>query len=354
MLMRVTCASLILCALAACASPARLSRAMVSPSAETAPAPSNGDAADDPAIWVNPVDGAASRILGTDKKSGLYVFDMAGALVQSLPVGALNNVDLRQGIAGVADIAAATNRTNNSVALFRIRRADGQVEPAGEFAVGQAEPYGLCMARIADAVMVIVTYKDGLVEMFTVDGLDSGKVEARLAGSARLGSQLEGCVADEAHDRLFVGEEARGVWAFALSDLSVAPQLIAAVGAAGLAADVEGVSLWRGAKGTGHLVVSAQGANRYVVYERTPPFAPRGIFSIRSARGDRAAPIDGVSQTDGLDIAPSALGAAFPRGVLIVQDGANTDPVANQNFKIIDWRAIEIALGLSTPPPETQ
>jgi 3-phytase len=37
-----------------------------------------GDAADDPAIWVHPVDPALSLVLGTDKKGGLNVFDLEG------------------------------------------------------------------------------------------------------------------------------------------------------------------------------------------------------------------------------------------------------------------------------------
>ena len=33
---------------------------------------------DDPAIWVAPADGAASRIIGTDKTFGLRVYDLNG------------------------------------------------------------------------------------------------------------------------------------------------------------------------------------------------------------------------------------------------------------------------------------
>jgi 3-phytase len=45
---------------------------------ETEPVPNMGDAADDPAIWVHPVDPALSLVLGTDKKGGLNVFDLEG------------------------------------------------------------------------------------------------------------------------------------------------------------------------------------------------------------------------------------------------------------------------------------
>ena len=53
------------------------------------------DAADDPAIWVDPRDRTRGVILGTDKQAGLYVYDLAGRQRQYLAGGRPNNVDLR-------------------------------------------------------------------------------------------------------------------------------------------------------------------------------------------------------------------------------------------------------------------
>ena len=78
---------------------------------------------DDPAIWVHPTDPSRSLIIGTDKKQGLDVYDLAGKRVQSLPDGRMNNVDLRYrfrlGNQEVA-IVAATNRTDQTLALYAI------------------------------------------------------------------------------------------------------------------------------------------------------------------------------------------------------------------------------------------
>ena len=52
------------------------------------------DAADDPAIWRNPANPAASLVVGTDKKGGLYVYDLKGAQKSFLAAPGLNNVDL--------------------------------------------------------------------------------------------------------------------------------------------------------------------------------------------------------------------------------------------------------------------
>ena len=45
----------------------------VAATAETEPVPNSGDAADDPTIWVHPIDPAQSTIIGTDKKDTVFV-----------------------------------------------------------------------------------------------------------------------------------------------------------------------------------------------------------------------------------------------------------------------------------------
>ena len=64
---------------------------------QTEGVPSTGDAADDPAIWHNAAQPSQSRILATDKQGGLQVSDLQGKAIQYLPVGRLNNVDVRHG-----------------------------------------------------------------------------------------------------------------------------------------------------------------------------------------------------------------------------------------------------------------
>ncbi len=50
----------------------------VTPALETPAVATWGDAADDPAIWVNPQDPAKSAVIATDKNLGLYVYDLDG------------------------------------------------------------------------------------------------------------------------------------------------------------------------------------------------------------------------------------------------------------------------------------
>ena len=108
--------------------------------------------------------------------------------------------------------------------------------------------------------------------------------------------------------------------------------------------DVEGVDIWRGENGEGYVVVSAQAADRFVIYDRKAPFAKVGIIQIGP---NTEANIDGVSHTDGLTVSSANFGENLPSGLLVVQDDNNTAPPAFQNFKLVNWQNIETALDLN-------
>src|SRR5690606_10302679 len=91
----------------------RNSMAYVPVTAQTNPMSTSGDAADDPAIWVHPQQPQHSRILGTNKKAGLHLYDLNGHELQFIDAGRVNNVDVRQGFTlrgQPMDIAAASQR----------------------------------------------------------------------------------------------------------------------------------------------------------------------------------------------------------------------------------------------------
>ncbi len=309
---------------------------------ETAPAGARGDAADDPALWRHPGDASKSLILGTNKQEGLVVYNLDGTEAVRLPIGLINNVDIRQSADRPYDLAFASNDQVHAISVFLIDRATGAVTHRGDVPTGKLEPYGICSAREDGRDYAGVTYKDGTVEIWAVSASPS-ELSGQIVKTVKLATQLEGCVFDETQGLLFIGEENHGLWKLAYREESPAPQPIDVVGGApGLVADVEGISLWRGKNGAGWLVVSAQSANRFVVYDRKLPHTPMGSFSI----GENAAlGIDAVTHTDGLDVFSGAL-PGFPRGILTVQDDGNPRSGQDQNFKVVGWADIEQALGL--------
>lgn len=320
---------------------------------ETEPVRNFGDAADDPAIWVHPSDPARSLIIGTNKKRGLEVYDLSGKRVQTLDDGRMNNVDLRQGfrLAGKdVAIAAATNRTDKTLALYAID-AQGRLRNVadGKIPTGLRDPYGLCMYHSANDAAFYVFANDANDGAFRQWRLleRNGRVGARLVREFAAGSQAEGCVADDETGQLYVAEEDVGLWRYSAEpDGGAQRTLIDSVEGGRLVDDVEGVGLYRAANGTGYIVVSSQGSDNYVVYRREGSNEHVGTFHVIA--NDRLG-IDGVSETDGLEVTSTSLGAAFPHGLFVAQDGRNITPNEPQNFKLVPWERIAEALGLPLP-----
>ena len=318
---------------------------------ETPPVDSQGDAADDPAIWVHPADPALSLVIATDKKSGLYVYDTDGNLLQTLPDGRMNNVDLRDGFsAGGNSVAlvAASDRSDNTLAFFLLDPAARQLTPAGAHVpTGLSDPYGLCMYAPPGGGLYVFANEtgSGRYRQWRIEAATGG-ITATLVREFDVGSQAEGCAADDELGDLYVAEENVGLWRYSADPAGgSAREIVDRVGGTtGLAADVEGVAIVRGEGGSGFVLVSNQGANNFAAYRRGPENAFVGLFAIVD---NTALDIDGVTQTDGIDVTGLPFGPRFPDGVLVVQDGSNRGTVSRQNFKYVPWGAVAESLGVA-------
>jgi len=304
-----------------------------------------GDAADDPAIWIHPETPANSRVLGTNKKQGLLAYDLDGKLLQELAVGRLNNVDVRPNFklgAQTVDLAVASNRDNNSLSLFSIDRQSGELREAGEVPTPLKEIYGICLFQPASGeIYAIANGKDGTFLQYRLSAPD-GRVHGELVRQFKVDSQPEGCVADDQRQRLFIGEEDVGVWAVdARADQPATLTSVIKVGAQ-LHADVEGLALYQSDKHD-YLVISSQGNDSYLVVDAEPPFAVHGGFRVGL---NAAAGIDGASETDGLEVTAINLGGPWSQGMLVVQDGRKRMPEQTQNFKFVPWAEVTRALKL--------
>jgi 3-phytase len=317
----------------------------VSATVETQPVPHGGDAADDPAIWVNPLDPALSAVVGTDKQGGLAVYDMAGAQLQYLPTGEMNNVDVRS--AGPSafrlggrpiSLVVAGNRSTNAIAVYELDPATRQLRDIAARAIQPSfEVYGSCLYRSAATgrYFAFVNSKSGQVEQWQLFDNGSGRVDATLVRSFVVGSQAEGCVADDELGHLYLGEETRGIWKYGAEPAAGdARTLVAATSGAGpLVGQVEGMSLSYGPGGTGLLIVSSQDNSSFVVYRREGDNGFVTSFTVVAGGS-----IDGTEDTDGVDVSAANLGPAFPSGALVVQDGKNDN--GNQNFKLVPLERI--------------
>lgn len=305
--------------------------------AETAPVgTANEDAADDPAIWRNAVDPAKSLIVGTDKKGGLYVYNLKGEQLSFLEAAGLNNVDLVE-LADGRVLVAASDRSdlaNAHIHLSLLDTAKGTLNPIKRVQVGPGEGYGICLSQPGDDgfVSIFSAPKNGTIYQtrLSIGALD-GVVGMR--SLAQVPSQPEGCVVDDRTNTLYIGEEAAGIWAIDIN--TGKKELVAPTGTGMIVPDLEGLALATEGDDSGYLVASSQGDNAYAVY-RLPGMDPVGRFRI--AAGEFGA----TEETDGIELDPRSFGPDFPAGLFIAQDGVNQ--ASAQNFKLVRWDEVLNAL----------
>jgi 3-phytase len=180
-----------------------------------------------------------------------------------------------------------------------------------------------------------VNSKTGQVEQWELFDNGAGKVDAARVRSFTVGTQTEGCVADDEVGSLYIGEELVGIWKYGAEPTSgTARTSVAAATSAGpLVPQVEGLSTAYGPNGTGYLIASSQGSNSFTVYRREG--ANEFVKAFRVVAGGA---IDGAEGTDGLDVSTAPLGPDLPFGALVVQDGSNDS--GNQNFKFVPWQSL--------------
>jgi 3-phytase len=290
-----------------------------------------GDAADDPAIWINASQPSKSLIFGTDKKYGLNIYSLRGELVQTLAVGKINNIDIRRNIfvnGQYKDIAVASNRSNQSMTVFSID-ASGMAKHLIDISTDLNDVYGLCLYLHDDQLEVIINDTDGQFNRYQL-ATNTSEISAKKIDEFKANSQPEGCVVDDDTKRLFFGEESTGVWKMQLDNINGEPELIAKAQAP-VKADIEGMGIYN-IDGEKFLVVSSQGNNRFAIYRIDANNELLGVFTIGA---NKSLGIDAVSETDGIEVTSIPLGDAFPKGLLVVQDGRNVMPMAPQNFKLV-------------------
>ena len=369
----------------------------------TQPEPELLGDSDDPAIWINPTNPEESLVIVTLKDGGLATFNLAGEIQQTIlpaPFGDIryNNVDLLYGVQVPAfnpegffttDLAVVSDRENDSLAIFSINPTTGQLSDITlplvggvndpDFSIfgvddGEATAYGLATyhSPVTGRAYAFVTQADGnqVAQLELIGGASGGRenfladqpaiadvsfIEAQVVRTIDLpvptgdpeDSQSEGIVVDQELGYVYVAlEDEVGILKFAAEpDAGDDLTLVQTIDADFLEADLEGLTLYYGANGTGYLIASSQGNNSFAIFTREGDNDYLGSFTV----GDTGA-IDQVNESDGLDVTNVALGSIFPNGLFIAQDGAN-DPQNvveddeelennSTNFKFVDWAEV--------------
>jgi 3-phytase len=315
--------------------PASAAPVAVASTDETRPVGHARDAADDPAIWVHPTNPAASLVIGNDKQGALEVYDLAGNRVQRITTATTfwGNVDVR------GNLVVAFNGGGQRV--YRVNPATRRLALAtdGRGIIGTGGE-GLCLYQSATALYVFNLSMPGLLRQYQLTDTDTdGRYEGRLVRSFDVGSESEGCVADDATGALYISQEDVGLWRYGADpgagSTRVAVDTVVATGGH-IAPDAEGVTV-----AGNYLIVSAQnvaspGASFFVVYDRV---TNAYVKDFRVVSGPAS---DDCDRTDGITAYAGNLGPLFPGGLFVCQDDQNQRPgsTGNQNFKYVPFDRI--------------
>lgn len=302
------------------------------------------DAADDPAIWYNTADPTKSLVLGTDKKAGIYLYDLEGKVAQFMDVGRINNVDLRDGFIYKGKevvLVAGSNRSINCVTLFYLDKETGILSDSLlNIPSGVDEVYGLCVHKnkLLNEFHVFVNGKGGMLEQWNIT-VRNNVLEAELLRSIMMGSQPEGMVADDRYGTVYLGVEEEGI--YKLDTDPKGDTLLQLMPGSNntnpnIVYDVEGLALFS-YKSEEYLIASIQGNFSYAIF-KIGETEDQYITSIVIEDGT----IDGVEETDGLEIMTLPLNETFKEGMFVVQDGFNTygEEDQTQNFKYVSFSKI--------------
>jgi len=328
--------------------------------------------ADDPAIYVHPEDPGKSFVITTFKKGGLRVYDLKGQLIQSVSPQNVryNNVDIAYeveypsqmaGETATVDLAIASDRMNDTLAIFKINpnlgfSGQNPLEEITSVSVpdtifgiddGEATAYGLTAYTSNNdrKAHIFVSQSDGnkIAQLEIQSGLgaaDELTIDAKIIRTFGVPipphvvankAFVEGMVVDRETEFLYLAQENFGIWKIDLDSMDSIEEILKDSNNtvdlvneikpnSPLSADIEGLTIYYDNNDSGYLIASSQGDSTFAIYDRAGDNSYLGSFAV-----------EGVKQTDGLDITSIPLGKEYPTGMLIVQDGLNKVPQANSN-----------------------
>ena len=203
--------------------------------------------------------------------------------------------------------------------------------------------YGFCLYhnQKINAFYALANTKKGTIEQWKFESTAENTLEFTKVKRMTKNGTVEGMVADDAMDLVYIGEENFGIWRHSALEESDDLEGTLLKGSVisdneSIVADIEGLAIYKASNGEGYLIASSQGNFSYSIFERKAPNKYIGSFYI----GDGI--MDGAEETDGIEVCNIPLNSTFSKGIFIVQDGINKDgnTSASQNFKYIKWEDI--------------
>ena len=297
---------------------------------------------DDPAIWVNSKDPAASLIIGTDKEvnGGLYVFDLHGKVVKTVPeLGRPNNVDIAYGFKlndELIDIVITTERSNNQLRIFSVPDMEPIDNGGLEVFEGVDErgPMGIAFYTASDGVLyAIVGRTDGPLEgylwQYRIEDAGNGNVKlvkVREFGKYSGVKEIEAIAVDNELGFVYYADEAFGVRKY-YANPAMGNKELALFGTDDFGRDIEGISIYKTNDKTGYILISDQQVGTFNIYPREGTLEDQNRHQLIKS-------VELMTlESDGSEVSSTNFGPEFPKGIFVAM---STD----KTFHIYDWRDI--------------
>jgi len=275
---------------------------------------------DDMCIWIHPTDKSQSIIIASDKSADkLFVYDLEGNTLQTINVSGMpGNIDVRYNfdISGeLTDIVGYNDRSNKTLVFYKVDKSTRELSFISDFASGSN--YGFCLYRsfITGKYYAFSSNQSGRIRQFELSG-NTGIITGEQVREWSNGSgNTEGLVTDDELSTFYAADESDGINKYDAEpdDPNPTGELIAATGVNGFTDDVEGITIYYAANGEGYLIASSQGNDRFYVFNRKVPHDYVNYFTV-----------DGVGNTDGIDVTNVNLNSTFQAGIFLCHDGTGS------------------------------
>ncbi len=297
---------------------------------------------DDPAIWVNSKDPAASLIIGTDKEvnGGLYVFDLHGKVVKTVPeLGRPNNVDIAYGFKlndELVDIVITTERSNNQLRIFNVPDMEPIDNGGLEVFEGVDErgPMGIAFYTASDGVLYAIVGRtngplEGYLWQYRIEDAGNGNVKlvkVREFGKYSGVKEIEAIAVDNELGFVYYADEAFGVRKY-YANPAMGNEELALFGTDDFGRDIEGISIYKTNDKTGYILISDQQVGTFNIYPREGTLEDQNRHQLIKS-------VELMTlESDGSEVSSTNFGPEFPKGIFVAM---STD----KTFHIYDWRDI--------------
>lgn len=295
---------------------------------------------DDMAVWVHPTNPSSSIMVGSDKFANIvFTYTMSGQQIQKFTdVGQPGNIDIRYNFrlnGQNTDIVAFNDRRDSIIRVFKFN-TDGTLTRVDNGQIRTLSPnygFGLYKSPVSGKLYGFVTTEGGSgIEQIELYDDGTGKVAgSRVRNWSTGGGQSEGVVVDDEKKLVYIAHETSGIWRVGAEPTDPTPGTqppSMKVGQNGIAADIEGLALYRTGNGGGYLIASSQGNSQFKIFDRN------SYAYLKTIK------VSGASSTDGIEAINSNLGPSFPQGIFLAHSGGSA-------IRGVKWDTIAQAEGLT-------